>query len=290
MKVGLIGAGNMARALARGWGDPVLCSDSGSGRAAALALELGGRAASNLEVAREADLVVLCHKPYQLQAVAREIAGEATAVVSILGGTTLHDLGQAYPGLPVFRIEPNTPVEVRRGVLLWAVPTPDPAAASVTPRPTTGGPAVGRVTVGPTDGPAVDSAEAETALHEQIRAEEVLALFERIGWVARVPERLLGAAAAVSAVGPAYLALLAEAWADAAIRHGLSPEVASGLTIATMAGTADLLAVRDGDTLAVRREVTSPGGSTARGLDALERAGLRTAFSDAMDAVDRTQR
>jgi pyrroline-5-carboxylate reductase len=267
MKVGLIGAGNMARALARGWGDPVLCSDSGSGRAQALADELGGKATSNLEVAREADLVVLCHKPYQLEAVAQEIAGEVKAVVSILGGTTLHDLGQAYPGLPVFRIEPNTPVEVRRGVLLWAAPTADPAV-----------------------GGAVDPAKAETALHEQIRAEEVLELFERIGWVARVPERLLGAAAAVSAVGPAYLALLAETWADAAIRHGLTPEVASGLTIATMAGTADLLAVRDGDTLAVRREVTSPGGSTARGLDALERAGLRTAFSDAMDAVERTQR
>jgi pyrroline-5-carboxylate reductase len=260
MKVGLIGAGNMARALARGWGDPVLCSDSGSGRAAALAEELGGRAASSLEVAREAELVVLCHKPYQLQAVAREIAGEAKAVVSILGATTLSDLWRAYPGTPVFRIEPNTPVEVRRGVLLWADPGPDAAA------------------------------DAEEARREHALREEVLALFERVGWVARVPERLLGAAASVSAVGPAYLALVAEAWADAAIRHGLRPELASGLTIATMAGTADLLAVRDGDTLAVRREVTSPGGSTARGLDALERAGLRAAFADAVDAVDRTQR
>lgn len=261
MKVGLIGAGNMARAIARGWGDPVLCSDSGSGRAQALVGELGGRAASNLEVAREADLVVLCHKPYQLEAVAREIAGEAKAVVSILGGTTLRDLWRAYPGIPTFRIEPNTPVEVRRGVLLWADPGPDAAAE-----------------------------DAEEALREQVLREEVLELFERLGWVARLPERLLGAAAAVSAVGPAYVALLAEAWADAAIRHGLNPELASGLTIATLAGTADLLALRDGDTLAVRREVTSPGGSTARGLDALERAGLRSAFSDAVDAVEGTQR
>ena len=56
--------------MARGWGDPVLCSDSGSGRAQALADELGGRAAGNAEVAAEADLVVLCHKPYQLRQVA----------------------------------------------------------------------------------------------------------------------------------------------------------------------------------------------------------------------------
>lgn len=251
MQVGLIGAGNMARALARGWGEPVLCSDSGSGRAAALAQELGGRAASNLEVAREADVVVLCHKPYQLQRIAAEIAGEAKAVVSILGGTDYRSLRQAYPDRSVFRIEPNTPVEVRRGVLLFA------------------------------DGGADDSAE------EAVLREEIVELFERVGFVARVPESLLGAAAAVSAVGPAYLALVAEAWVEAGIRHGLKPDLASGLMIATMAGTADLLAMRDGDTLTVRREVTSPGGSTARGLDALERGGLRAAFADAMDAVDR---
>ncbi len=76
MKVGFIGAGNMARAIARGWGEPVLCSDGGSGRAAALAAELGGRAASNVEVAQEADLVVLCHKPYQIEEVA---AGDQAA-------------------------------------------------------------------------------------------------------------------------------------------------------------------------------------------------------------------
>ena len=78
----------MARAMARGWGDPVLCSDSGSGRAKALASELGGRAASNVEVAREADLVILCHKPAQLQDVAAEIGGDAKAVASVLGGVS----------------------------------------------------------------------------------------------------------------------------------------------------------------------------------------------------------
>jgi pyrroline-5-carboxylate reductase len=240
----------MARALARGWGDPVLCSDAGSGRARALADELGGRAAGNREVARDADVVVLCHKPYHLEAVAAEIADEASAVVSVLGGTRLAAVRAAYPGRPVFRIEPNTPVEVGRGVLLLAV---DAGAEPV-------------------------DAEVERA---------VLAHFARLGWVARVPEERLGAAAAVSAVGPAYLALVAEAWADAAIRHGLEPELAGRLAAETLGGTAALLAARGHDTLAVRREVTSPGGSTARGLDALERAGLRSAFADAMDAVDR---
>ncbi|MGH2858582.1 MAG: pyrroline-5-carboxylate reductase family protein, partial [Solirubrobacteraceae bacterium] len=124
MQVGLIGAGNMARALARGWGEPVLCSDSGagSGRAAALAAELGGRAASNVEVAREADLVVLCHKPYQLDVVAGEIRDEARAVASVLGGVETGAVRRAYPETPVLRLIPNTPVEVRRGVTCHARP------------------------------------------------------------------------------------------------------------------------------------------------------------------------
>ena len=88
MQLGFIGAGNMASALARGWGEPVLCTDSGSGRAAALARELGGEAlASNRELAERADVVVLAHKPAQLDAVAAEIAGVAKAVVSILART-----------------------------------------------------------------------------------------------------------------------------------------------------------------------------------------------------------
>jgi pyrroline-5-carboxylate reductase len=84
---------------------------------------------------------------------------------------------------------------------------------------------------------------------------------------------------------PAYYALVAEAQIDAGVRRGLPADVATELVLGTMGGTAALLQKRGGDTLAARREVTSPGGSTARGLDALERANLRTAFSDALNAV-----
>src|SRR5919109_4642462 len=123
MKVGFIGAGNMARALARGWGDPVLCTDSGSGRARALASELGGEAlASNRELAERADLVILAHKPAQLAEVAWEVAGTAKAIVSLLARTPQADVRSAYPGIPVFRIEPNTAVAVGRGVLAFAEP------------------------------------------------------------------------------------------------------------------------------------------------------------------------
>jgi pyrroline-5-carboxylate reductase len=250
MRVGLIGSGNMARAMARGWGDPVLCSDAGSGRAQTLADELGGRAASNAEVAAEADLVILCHKPYQLDLVAQEIADQVTVVVSVLGGVPSGKLRSSYGGAQVFRLVPNTPVEVRRGISVYA-------------------PYSGR------DGYAID--------HELER--KIIALFERLGTVVTIEERLLGVALGVSSVGPAYQALLLEAQVDAAVRHGIKPAVAAQLVAETMSGTAELLRRRDYDTLAVRREVTSPAGSTARGLDALERAGIRAAFSDALNGV-----
>jgi pyrroline-5-carboxylate reductase len=247
MQVGLIGAGNMARALARGWGEPVLCSDGGSGRARALADELGGEAvASNVEVAERADLVVLCHKPSsaQFNDVRREIAGHVKAVASVLGGVDTKSLRQAY-GVPVFRLMPNTPVEVRQGVICYS---------------------------------------PEQEVDEAVEA-QVLELFGRVGLVVRVPESLMDAAGAVSGVGPAYQALLAEAQVDAAVRHGLKAGIAGRLVAETMAGTAALLHKRDYDTLAVRREVTSPGGTTARGLAALERAGVRPAFQAAFEAV-----
>lgn len=245
MQVGLIGAGNMARALARGWGDPVLVSDGGSGRARELAAELGGEATDSRSVAERADLVVLCHKPAQLEQVAEQLRDRAKAVASVLGGTPIAALQGAYPGIPAFRLMPNTPVEVRRGVICFVA------------------------------APGVDSGLEH----------DVLALFERLGSVIPLPESSFEAATAVSGVGPAYLALLAEAQIDAAVRHGLPASAADRIVVETMDGTAALLAHRGYDTHAVRREVTSPGGSTARGLAALERAGVRAAFQDAMDAV-----
>jgi pyrroline-5-carboxylate reductase len=251
MQVGLIGAGNMARAMARGWGRPVVCSDTGSGRAKALVAELGGEVcASNLDVAERADLVVLCHKPYQLQAVAAQISGTGKPIASVLGATTTAALQTAYPESQVFALMPNTPVEIQRGIVVYAQRADDPAH------------------------PVSGELEAQ-----------VLALFGELGTVVSVPEKLMGAATSVSGVGPAYQALLAEAQIDAAVRHGVPGPLAAELVVKTMAGAAALLAHKGYDTLEVRREVTSPGGSTARGLAALEAAGIRAAFQDAIDAV-----
>jgi pyrroline-5-carboxylate reductase len=86
-------------------------------------------------------------------------------------------------------------------------------------------------------------------------------------------------------VGPAYWALLVEAQVDAAVRRGIPAAQATELVAGTMRGTAELLHARGVDTFALRREVTSPGGTTSRGLAALERGGVRAAFHAALDAV-----
>ncbi|MGI8557634.1 MAG: pyrroline-5-carboxylate reductase family protein [Solirubrobacteraceae bacterium] len=236
MQIGIIGAGNMAGALARGLGERVLCTDAGSGRAPSV----GEPLSSNAELARRADLVILAHKPAQLEAVAAQCEGHARSVISLLGAVTLESLRAAYPhAQPLVRAMPNTAVEVRRGVTCLC-------------------------------GEDTQSAQA---------------LFERVGVVFEVPERNMDAATAVSGVAPAYVSLLAEAWVDAAVKHGLPAGQAAQLVLESLAGSTELLRARAMDTLAVRRAVTSPGGMTARGLAALESAGVRAAFLEAMAAV-----
>jgi pyrroline-5-carboxylate reductase len=115
--------------------------------------------------------------------------------------------------------------------------------------------------------------------------QDVLELFGRIGTVVKLPEALIDPATALMGCGPAFFALVVEALADAGVRHGLSAHDATRLATETMAGTAAVLRESGEDTAALRRRVTSPGGSTARGLAALERGGLRAAFADAVDAV-----
>jgi pyrroline-5-carboxylate reductase len=237
--IGIVGAGNMAGALARGWGEPVVASDAGSGRAAALVAELGGEALQdNAAVVAAADTILLGHPPQQLTAVAERVDARGKLVVSVLGPTTLAQLRRAYPHSDVVRAMPNTPVALRRGVTCIAQ----------------GG-------------------------------EAAVELFERVGRVFVLPESQMDLATATIGVTPAYVALLAEAAIDAAICNGLHGEVATEMFLATLAGSAELLIRRDGDTLAARREVASPGESTVRGLAALERCGIRVAFQEAMRDV-----
>jgi pyrroline-5-carboxylate reductase len=247
MKLGFIGAGNMASALARGLGEPALVADIDHDRARALADAVGGQAlGSNAEVAEEADVVVLCHKPGQLADAAAEVAGRAKAVVSILAAVPTAKVEQAYPDVPVYRFIPNLPAEVGRGVLCYA---PGSRAA---------------------EGPE----------------RELLELFGRAGVVIPLAdEALLEPAMAVMSCGPAFMALVAEAFAEAGAAHGLEPADARRMAVETMAGTAAWLERHELDTAGLRERVATPGGVTEKGLIALEDGGMRELCRRAVDTV-----
>jgi pyrroline-5-carboxylate reductase len=246
MQLGLIGAGNMASALARGIGEPVLVYDVDHAKASALAGELGGEAVgSNAELAERADAVVLCHKPKQLDEVAAE-AGTARAVISILAATTTEQVSAAYPGASIYRFIPNMNADVRRGVLCY-VPGP-----------------------GASDGPE----------------DEILALMGRAGAVIQLAdEPLIEPAMALMSCGAAFMALVAESFAEAGAAHGLDPHDAMRMVVETMGGTADYLARHDYDGPGLRARVATPGGVTEKGLITLEEQGLREVCRAAVDTV-----
>jgi pyrroline-5-carboxylate reductase len=247
MQLGFIGAGNMASALARGIGEPVLVSDPDTGRAEALAESVGGEVlASNAEVAEQADAIVLCHKPWQLDEVAADMAGKAKAVVSILAATRTPQLEVAYPGARVYRFIPSIPAEVRRGVLCYA---PGSKAR---------------------EGPE----------------QEVLELFGRAGTLITLgDEALIEPAMALMSSGVAFVALVAEAFAEAGAAHGIERDDAVRMAVETMGGTAAWAGEHDFDLAGLRTLVATPGGVTEKGLDALEERGLREVCRAAVDTV-----
>lgn len=249
--IGFVGAGSIARAVARGWGRPILCTDGGSGRATALVGEVGGRrVASNRELVRAvgaAGTVVLAHPVAQLARVADEI-GDAVGgvtVVSLLAQVGVDELLEALPGAHVVRALPTPGVEAGVGVTVLAAPPDVP---------------------------------------EDVLA-EVRGLFDRLGTTIVLPDGQVDAATVAGSMFPAYLALVVEAQVDAAIRVGMAEAQATELVLACLRSGVAHLDALGGDTMRLRRHHSTPGGMTVRGLEALERGGVRAAFLAAATAA-----
>ncbi|HUS62113.1 MAG TPA: pyrroline-5-carboxylate reductase, partial [Acidimicrobiales bacterium] len=115
-------------------------------------------------------------------------------------------------------------------------------------------------------------------------AEGILAA---VGTVVRVPEKLLDAVTGLSGSGPAYVFLVAEAMIEAGVLVGLPRDVSTGLAVQTIVGAGRLLAEGSATAEELRAQVTSPGGTTAAGLRALEDRAVRAAFLEAVAAATR---
>ena len=256
IRLGLIGAGNMASAMVTGWvradpslADRIIVSDRGSGRAAALAGSTGCRAVTdNGVVVDESDVVILCVKPIDIENVARELSDRIHSncvVASVAAGVqtaTIENLLEER--VAVLRFMPNVPVRVNSGTLVYA--------------------------------------------HGRTRndiATVALEVFGLLGTTVQLEERLFDAATAVSGSGPAFFGLVVEAFEDAAIVSGLSANVARELAVTTMVGTAEMLTQENLSCGELRRMVTSPGGTAAAGLAHMERSSVRGSIIDAVVAA-----
>jgi len=257
MNVGFIGAGNMGGALARAAAKSqtpsrLYIADNDTAKAQALAQELGAATADNAGVIAACDVVFLGLKPQILPKVLPQLAAWAgekkgkNLFVSMAAGVTISTLLTALgEDCPVIRIMPNTPVSVGTGMIMY------------------------------------DCAPAVTG--EQEKA--FLDILSQAGRVDRLPEHLIDAGCAVSACGPAFVCLFAEALADGGVACGLPRDKALEYAAQMLCGTAELL-LRSGQHPGVLKDaVCSPGGSTIRGVQALEENGFRGAVMDAVLAA-----
>jgi len=201
----------MAGAMARGWAgaeagpEAMLFCDLDRGRAEALAAEVGGDTRETLAaLAGDCEVVLLAVKPAALDEVAEELGHAAPALLSVMAATPTGRLREAFADVPVLRVMPNQPVEVRRGVICH------PPAAGM-------------------------PADLEARL---------LGLLEALGSLFAIDEGRMEAAMAVMSCAPAYVARFAGDLAGAGAAEGLDPGLSLELVAETVAGTAEMLARR----------------------------------------------
>jgi pyrroline-5-carboxylate reductase len=256
--IGFIGGGNMACSLIGGLiadgciPQHIWVSEPQPERRAALQQQFGIRTtASNPETAAASQTLVLAVKPQMMATVVKEVAAVVAAnrplIVSIAAGVRETAI-RAWLGYDasIVRAMPNTPALVRTGATtLYA-------------------------------NPHVNS-------DEENRAESVLRSVGITLWLS--DEALLDAVTALSGSGPAYLFLVMEIMEGAARKMGLPAETARLLTLQTAFGTAKMALESEYDVAALRAQVTSPGGTTERAIDVLERGGLADLFTAALVAA-----
>jgi pyrroline-5-carboxylate reductase len=258
LTVGFLGAGKMATAMARGLvqAGVVEARNMVAGDVAAPARQAfakavrGARpAASNVEVARKASVLVLAVKPGQVAEVLEEIRPHFTShhlLISIAAGVTLTRLETALgESARVVRVMPNTPALVG-------------AAAC--------GFAVGQAT-----------RQADVLL--------VKKMLSALGLAFQVKESLMDAVTGLSGSGPAYAFLMIEALSDGGVAAGLPRDVATQLAAQTLLGSARMVLETGLHPGSLKDMVTSPGGTTIEGLHELEKAGVRGALVNAVRAA-----
>jgi pyrroline-5-carboxylate reductase len=257
LKIGFLGAGKMALALARGFANAglvrtenVLASDPIDAARTHFEKEGAGRSTrSNSEVVKSASVVVVAVKPDQVNDLMAEVKSQFTPdhlLISIAAGVPISRFeGVLGASGRVVRVMPNTPALLGASASAFAL------------------------------GKAARPADAEL----------VQKLFSSIGIALQVKEYLLDAVTGLSGSGPAYAFVLIEALSDGGVAAGLPRDVATRLAAQTLLGAARMVLETGQHPGALKDMVTSPGGTTIEGLHELEKAGVRGALINAVRAA-----
>lgn len=260
LKIGFIGAGQMATALARGFvqakvvtADHIFACDVSSDAAAKFVNQTGGNIVTGVPAVLSASpLVFLAVKPQYVAGVLAEMKPVVTngnLIVSIAAGISLARLSAGLgPAARLIRVMPNTPALIGAGASAYS------------------------------RGSTATSADAQL----------VQVLLSTVGLALEVPEKHLDAVTGLSGSGPAYVYQFIEGLSDGGVRMGLPRDVATRLAAQTVLGAAQMVLTTGQHTGALKDAVTSPGGTTIAGLHALEQGGMRGILMNAVQAA--TQR
>jgi len=252
MKYGFIGCGNMGSAVARALSQAtkdILVTDR-TGKAAAIAKELGISYGSNEDAAQKCERLFLCVKPQMMASVLLPLQPflqvHKPLLITMAAGLTLQQIASfASCALPVIRIMPNTPVAVGKGMTLYC----------------------------------------RNDLVDDEMLSDVLSDLHFSGSLDAIDEKLMDAACSLSGCGPAYMYMFLEALADGAVACGVPREKALTYAAATMAGAAEMVLSTGSHPGQLKDAVCSPGGSTIAGVRALEQSGFRGAVIDCIAAA-----
>ena len=261
--IGMIGTGNMGSAILRGIVDAsyvkasqIIAFDASSRRMNELEEDIPGiqLARDCLEVAEKADLIILAVKPIYVKDVIGEIhsALNGKAVLSIAAGWTVNMLENALYGTSAtyLRVMPNTPALVGEGM----------------------------------------TALCDNTTFSKEDFNYAKGIFDSIGKTKVLPERLFDGVVAVSGSSPAYVYMMIEAMADAAVKEGIPRVYAYEMAAQSVLGSALMVLSSGTHPAALKDAVCSPGGTTIEAVEELERKGFRVAIMDAMDACARKSR
>ena len=257
LKIGFLGAGKMATALAKGFvraemvfPREIIAADPFDTARKHFTNETGAKTSvANLEVAQAATVLILATKPDQVAAALAEISGVFTKkhlLISIAAGVTLAKLEKNLPaGARVIRVMPNTPALVGAGASAFAL------------------------------GKNATAADGELAKK----------LLSAVGVAFQVKESLLDAVTGLSGSGPAYVYQFIEALSDGGVAAGLPRDIATKLAAQTVLGGAKMVLETGQHPGALKDQVTSPGGTTIEGLHALEKGKMRATVMSAVRAA-----